>query len=291
LIRGRAPRALLLLLLLASLQPATALAADGDGEVTFSVPLQADHGLSAELEADDDEIDLTLRKRRQLAFYSAQGDVSEEGISVKFGRLGEFVVDYKPFRTLHSREPGLRCEGEPWTTTEGFFRGTLRFRGERDYVQIDATQAKGTLILHPRWTCRHGRAGGRARGSAMDDDEATLGVRRDSIGLAVFGARNADERPVTGFWAFSREVRDGLTINRMTTAGTGSAGFLFDNRRGTAFVDPPAPFTGSARYLRRPNGPDSWSGNLTVPLLGLGRVPLTGPGFDARMVPRYPEFR
>ena len=73
-------------------------------------------------------------------------------------------------------------------------------------------------------------------------------------------------------------------------AGTRSAGFQFENRRGTALVNPPAPFAGPARYLRRPDARDGWSGSLTAPLLGLGRVHLVGPGFDARMVPRLPQF-
>jgi hypothetical protein len=71
---------------------------DGDGETTFAVPLEANHGLSVKLEADDDEIELTVSKKGQQAVYFAQGEVSAEGIAVDFGRLGEFIVDYRPFR-------------------------------------------------------------------------------------------------------------------------------------------------------------------------------------------------
>ncbi len=263
--------------------------------MTFAIPLEATNGLTAELEADEDDIDLTISRRGQQAVYFARGKVSEEGIGVRFARFGEFVVDYEPFRTLKTREPGPRCEGEPWTTTEGFFRGTLRFRGEGGYVRIEATRAKGTLVHHPGWKCRYGpAAAARARGrqSGGGEDEATLvaASRRDSIQFAAFGSREAGEKPFTGFWAVGSEVREGVGITRFTLAATAAAGFRFHNRRGTAFVDPPAPFAGSAHYVRRPDAPDGWSGNLTAPLLGLGRVPLTGPGFNARMVPRYPNF-
>jgi hypothetical protein len=290
---GRAPRTLPLVLLASVLQPSTALGVDGDGETTFAVPLQANHGLSAKLEADDDEIQLKVSRYGQQAVYFAPGEVSPDRIAVKFGSFGEFVVDYQPFRTLKTREPNRRCEGEPWTTTEGYFRGTLRFRGERDYVRIEATKAKGTLVLHPEWSCRYGSAGvSRARGREVGGDTATLAAssRRDSIGFAVIGSREEDERPYTFFFAGSQEVREGVGISRITLADTRSAGFEFDNRRGTAFVDPPAPFAGSARYLRRPDARDGWSGSLTAPLLGLGRVRLAGPGFDARLVPRLPQF-
>lgn len=289
---GRVPGTLLLILLAFGLPPATAFGVDGDGETTFTVPLQANHGLSAMLEADDDEIELTVRKGGQQAVYFASGEVSPEGIAVKFGRFGEFVVDYHPFRTLQTREPGRRCEGEPITTTEGFFQGTLRFRGERNYVRIEAARVKGTLVLRPKWSCHYGSAGAsRARGREADEDKATLvaSSRRDSIRFAAIGSRKGDERPYAYFFALSQEVREGVGISRFTTAGTRSAGFRFDNRRGTAVLDPPAPFAGSARYVRRPDAPDGWSGSLTAPLLGLGRVPLAGPGFDARMVPRLPQ--
>jgi hypothetical protein len=289
-----APAMLLPVLILAFLlHPAKALAVDGDGETTFEVPLQANHGLSAVLEADDDEIELKVQKKGQLAVYSAQGEVSADGIAVHFGRLGDFDVAYQPFRTLETREPGRRCEGEPFTVTEGFFRGTMRFHGERDYIRIEATRVKGTLALHPEWRCQYASArASRTHAREAMGDKATLIAysRSDSTRFAAFGSREKDERPYAYFFAASQEVRERVAIVRFTYARTGSVGFQFDNRHGTAFVDPPAPFAGSARYVRRPDSRDGWSGTLTAPLLGLGRVRLTGPGFHARMVPRLPQF-
>lgn len=291
----RAPRVVVLALLTLVLWPATALAVDGDGELTFKVPLQATHGLSAVLEVDDDEIELKISKRRQMAVYFGRGEVSPERIDVEFGRLGEFVADYKPFRTLKERGPNRHCVGEPRTTTEGFLRGTLRFRGERGYVLVDATRAKVTLEHHPGWSCDYrnrSAAASRARSASEKADVASLAVRsRDrSVELVVFGGQAEDGRNRAYFWATSQEVREGIGIVRFTTPGAPAAGFEFDHQRGTASIDPPAPFGGSARYLRRP-GADRWTGSLTVPLLGLGRVPLTGPGFSAVLMRRVPEFR
>lgn len=290
---GRLPRTLLFALLASILQPATALAVDGDGETTFTVPLRASHGLSAKLEADDDEIELTIRKDGQQAVYSAPGDVNPEGVSVKFGRLGEFVVDYQPFHTLETHGPNRHCEGEPATTTEGYFRGTMRFRGEGDYVRIEASRVKGTLALQPEWNCDYGRARASRTLARTANQEATLvaNSRRDAIRFGVLASRGEDDRPQTFFFAVNQEVREKVAISRFTYASTRTAaGFKFNNRRGSAFADPPAPFVGFARYRRRPDAPDSWKGPLTVPLLGLGRVHLVGSGFHARMVPRLPEF-
>lgn len=285
---------LLLVLFSLALQPATAFGeVDGDGETTFMVPLQANHDLTAKLEADDDEIQLTVRRgRRQEAVYSAPGKVSAEGISVDFGSLGEFVVAYQSFRTLETHGPNRHCEGEPATTTEGYFRGTMRFQGEGDYVRIEASRVKGTLVLQPEWSCDYGSArASRTRTRAANVATLLAYSRPDSIRFGVFASREKDERPNTFFFAGDLEVREKVGISRFTYAGTRSAGFEFDNRRGSAFVDPPAPFAGSAHYLRRRNARDVWSGSLTVPLLGLGRVRLAGSGFVARMVPRLPEFR
>jgi hypothetical protein len=291
---GRTPRTLLFILIALVLQPATALGeVDGDGETTFEVPLRANHDLTAKLEADDDEIQLTVRKgRRQETVYSAPGEVSAEGISVDFGSLGEFAVAYQPFRTLETHGPNRHCEGEPATTTEGYFRGVMRFRGESNYVRIEASRVKGTLVLHPEWSCDYGSAMASRTRARITNEEATLGAhsRRDAISFGVFASRGEDAPREAFFFAASQEVREKVAITRFTYAGTHSAGFEFDNRRGSAFVDPPSPFAGFARYRRRPHGPDLWRGPLTAPLLGLGRVRLAGPGFVARMVPRLPNF-
>ena len=239
---GRATGTLLLALLVTFLTPAAALAVDGDGETTFrKITLPADHGLSARLEADDDEIELWVLKpkQHQWAIYSAEGEVSAERVAVKFGRFGEFVADYRPFRTLNVHGPRRHCTGEPKTTTEGYFRGSIHFRGEGGYVHIDAAKVKGRLFLRPEWDCDHRPAGA----SQADEDQATLAVRsrRDPISFAVFGSHGEDEPSSAAFFASSSERREGVSISRLTLAGSGPAGFEFDN---------------SARHrLRPPTGP------------------------------------
>ena len=288
-----APLTLLLFLLTGVLLPASALAVDGDGEVTFAIAFKSDHGLSVKLEADDDEIELVVQKPGQQAAYFTSGEVTREGITAKFGSFGEFDVDYEPTRTLESHGPNRHCEGEPKTTTEGFFHGTMRFRGENGYVRVEAARAKGTLVLQPRWECDYRRAGAsQAARERKADDEATLvaTARHEKLQFVVFGSREEGERPYNYFFAASQEVKERVSIARLTFSGTRSSGFEFDNRRGTATVDPPAPFSGSAHYLRRPHAPDRWRGSLSAPLLGLGRVRLTGPRFVAHLVPELPEL-
>ena len=188
------PLTLFVFLLTVALWPATAMAVDGDGETTFEVPLKGNHGLTVKLEADDDEIELIVRKGSQYAVYSAPWEVSPAGIAVKFGPFGEFDVDYQLFRTLETHEPGRRCTGEPRTKTEGFFRGVIRFRGEGGYVEVEASRVKGTLILQPQWDCNYHRPGVTSPTVArkVDDEEATLTAhsRRTGTSFGAIGARS-----------------------------------------------------------------------------------------------------
>jgi len=106
----------------------------------------------------------------------------------------------------------------------------------------------------------------------------------------TFGLVEARSKLYNVFIVNSDEVREKVSISRSTSAAIPRTGFEFDQDRGTALVDPPYPFAGTARYLRRPKAPDRWIGSLSAPLLGLGRVRLVGPNFKALMVPRLPEF-
>lgn len=291
----RAP-GVLLIFLASLLWPAAALAVDGDGETTFTVPLQGGNGLSVKFEADDDEIELTVRRQGmvQFAVYSAPGEVSPEGVAVDFGRFGQFVAAYEPFRTLEVREPGRHCVGEPSTRTEGYFRGTIRFRGERGYFRVEATRVKGTLAHVPKRECDYPWAVAsqtRAR-RAVEDEEATLfALSPDkSIRFVAVGSHDEGERPFNSFYAVGFERREGISVIRYTFARSRTASFEFDHGFGTARVDPPAPFAGSARYVHGPDVRERWRGSLTAPLLGLGRVQLVGTDFAARMVPRLPDF-
>lgn len=231
----------------------------------------------------------------QFAVYSAPGKVSPEGVAVDLGRYGEFVADYEPFRTLETREPGRPCVGEPRTTTEGYFRGTIRFRGERGYFRVEATRVKGTLVHVPKRECDYPWADASRTQDrrTVEEGEATLSASwpERSIRFAAVGSRREGERPFNSFYAVGFERREGVRVIRYTFARSRSAGFEFDHDSGTAQVDPPAPFAGSARYAHGPDVGERWGGSLTAPLLGLGRVRLAGPGFRAHLSPRTPEFR
>lgn len=82
--------------------------------VTVELKLQASDGLQAKLETSDDEmVTLELGRKGRGVSYEVQGEVTEAGLKVRFGRLGLIDVAFTPTKTLSMTEPSEGCEGEP----------------------------------------------------------------------------------------------------------------------------------------------------------------------------------
>jgi hypothetical protein len=270
-----------------------------DSRVQVEIDLKAGGGFTAKLDSEGDRVGLEVRGHRQSAEYSVRGKVSESGIEARFGKLGEVSAEFTPTRTIETTPPPPGCSGDPWTTQAGFFSGTIRFRGERGYVEIDAGQARGTLGVNPDWHCsrRPARAASRADRSRPveeaegEGDLATL-VARAADPRRVFGAlavRDSEAGDYTAFIAGTIDRREGMRIVRSAAATARTGTFSFDHGRGTAAVSPPWPFQGSASFRRDPHGPDRWRGSLRVPLLGAGVVALAGPGFRVGLKRDFPS--
>lgn len=240
---------------------------------------------------DDDEITLAVRGRRQFVNYIVEGDVTREGVEAKFGQLGEVSLAFEPTKTISTRKPPRRCKGDAAEELEGVYSGTFSFRGERGYVEAEATRVHGEMQIVPLRTCTYPRTRPfsrprtqrAARGQA---ETAVISAGRDH---ELFGAiaRRAPGESTTVFVANTAELREGMRVYRYTIAPGRVSTFLFDFKRGTASVRPPWPFQGSARFRRGPHGRNSWSGSLRVSMLGAGILDLTAPGFRAKISTEY----
>jgi hypothetical protein len=288
--------ALLLVALFAAAQPALAAGPAAPDHARVTISLKASDGLSARLENDDDRVTLTVTGHRQYVSYDVRGEVSSEGVEARFGELGEISVGFRPTRTLESTGPFSGCQGEPWTTKRGLFTGTIRFQGERGYVEVESTRARGTMELTPEWKCREGRRPGPAAAASRDfeaDEEGDVATLTASLAdprrlFGAFAIRDPLHRDYTLFSAAAVEPGEGMRIVRGAYATSRSPAFLFDHERGTAAISPPAPFRGGASFRRDPHGRDIWGGTLRVPLLGADTVALTGPRFEAGLRRDFP---
>jgi len=295
--------ALAIATLLAAAPAATAattpVASPANVDIEFDPP--ANHGLRAHVENHREEILLVVERKGRSVEYVVPGEVTETGLKAQFGKLGVIEVAFTPTETRRVKPP-KECKGEPSTLSEGLFVGTIRFRGERDYVRIEATQAEGTMEIsrEPEWRCSSDDKPvppPSAQPSSTlipserakpEREQASLFVaKRDcACFFAAFTGRSEIEGEVDDFVAFVGarfEERERMEITRGLSVLANPGSFVFDHDAGTARVDPPRPFTGTATYERRP-GRDLWRSTLRVPLLGAPPLQIRGKEVVAGLV-------
>ncbi len=282
----------------ASRAPSEAATSRPDPEVWIEFELGAGHGLIAQLETYAGDVTLTIIGNHQYVSYQVKGEPSPSGLVAKFGTLGEVSVTFSPTKTISSEQPPKGCKDEARTDREGIFSGTIKLTGEREYVRLDATEAKGEMEITPRWNC--GTRGGKNvvpppptiphRASAERKDVATLKAsdRRSRAGFSAGAMRGPKGHNYTFFAGGLSENRESMRIFRLAALSAPTSSFLFNHAKGTASVRPPWPFSGSASFKRRRKGPPAWSGSLKVALLGADPIALTGPGFRASLVRDFP---
>lgn len=265
--------------------------------VRVELDLSASNGLHAHLETSEDQtVTLGLWREGREVTYEVQGEVTEAGLKVRFGRLGLIDVAFTPTGTLSSTEPGDGCTGAPRTLREGVFTGTIDFTGEREYVRIEGPQAEGSMSVISHWQCIGGEGPMPfaralrlpARNSAGKKGSASLHV--DSRRCACFfgaGVHYGKRRGASIFYGAMAETREGMQIVRVTHAPGRASAFVFDHEAGTATLRPPRPFSGRATFERHPHARNLWRSTIRVPLLGAAPLRTDGPSFRAALYPEY----
>ncbi len=264
--------------------------------VTVELQLEASNGLHAQLETSDDEtVTLELRRKGRLVSYEVQGEVTEAGLKVRFGRLGLIDVAFTPTRTLNTTEPSEGCTGAPRTLREGVFAGTIDFTGERGYVRIAGSQTEGSMSVVSQWQCPDGalplaQGTSRLAGPGSGGEGETASLHASGLSCGCFFSAGIHHRKKGGrsvFLGARGERREGMEIVSETIAYAGASAFVFDHARGTATVRPPPPFSGQATFEDRPHGRDLWRGNIRVPMLGVEPFSPHGPVFQVGLYPEY----
>lgn len=286
-----------------SASAATPKAAQAAHSAEIEFALEASNGLHVEVETSSEGVTLEVSRPGRIASYRVQGEATEAGLKARFGKLGSIDVTFEPTKTRTDKPP-KGCSGTPSTNSEGLFVGTIEFTGEREYVQVAATQAKGRLSVYREgeWKChrrrepspphvshRLSRPGPRSQ-PQPDEGPATLAVmnRRCICFFAAYAVPNRKRRGQTVFVGEKFEKVDGMEIIRGTFVNGAPATFAFNHKAGTAQASPPHPFSGSGTFKRKPNGPDLWRSTIQVPLLGSDPLDLSDPGYRAKLVRALP---
>jgi hypothetical protein len=266
--------------------------------VNVELGLMTSNGLQAQVETSDDgTVTLEFRRKDRLVSYEVQGAVTEEGLKVRFGRLGLIDVAFAPTRTLNSTEPSEGCVGEPRTLREGTFSGTIDFTGERNYVRIKASQVEGSMSVISQWQCPEPpapftrAARSLALSSQSERKAATLlAFGRRCTCLFAAGVHFGKGRARSIFYGFKVEHREEMEIVRGIVARAGASAFVFDLVAGTATVRPPRPFRGQATLTGGPGDRPLWRSTIRMPFLGAASINPQGPDLSVDLDPGYDFF-
>lgn len=286
--------------------PAAAAAVDPKTlPATTEFELPANNGLRAHLDVFNEEFTLQIRGKNGYAVYRVEGEANQTGLRARFGRLGVIDLTFQPTET-ELEKPPKGCVGPPSWFGSGVLVGTISFTGEGEYVRIAETEVEGRLAVwrEHEWRCpRQGRRVRprraprpspllRLRPAANAEDPATLAATRRRCGCGLVAYSFPEEpRRVSSFLGYQSKDKEGMDIGRVTAVQAGASAFTFNHRAGTASIHPPAPFTGSGFFKRRPHRRDLWRSSIQVPLLGAEPIDMREGGFRATLVNELPEFR
>ncbi|MGH2939081.1 MAG: hypothetical protein ACRDPE_13285 [Solirubrobacterales bacterium] len=216
----------------------------------------------------------------------------------RIGRLGQFRGRFVPTST-ESRKLTPECEGDPTRIEKGYFVGSFNFRGEGAYTVVHAHRARGTVTRQAAGVCKvspglwHESKREIREEKEQERNEFHL-VAGDEHANVLFQARREDptRKSEPGQTTFQASVDGGkvgdFSVNYSAfffdLEGEAATDFQAPNLAeplAEATVTPPAPFSGSATFHLESPKTASWTGDLSIELPGLGKVPLIGGGIDA----------
>lgn len=276
--KTRSFASLLLTLLAACSFAASAAAESSPAPSGFRLP--ASHGYSihgiafdGDPRGEHDEVILFVSRKGSGAVYFVLGGVSvtETTVSADLGSLGSIDLRFVP--SGKPRTERSACNPKPIEFDSGFYEGRIDFEGEERYTEAHATRVRGEIRLLASLIC----GGSVNEGSGGHSPGARLVARRHwQQGRVEFEAtKNSPTRP-SRFRASIEERSGSMFIAREVEAEAKAAAFDFDVPAQTALVSPPAPFSGSARFVRRGESPGRLRGSLSVDFPGRSGISLSG---------------
>lgn len=267
--------------------PGVCLARDTPSSVSFEGPQaqakfsrKASNGYAIFFEMNRGKASLSAEGDEGSAIYKGKGSLVDGHIHFGLGKLGAIDARFKPNGSIDRLRPPKSCKGREQVVRNGVFVGSIKFRGENGYTQLNVPRVYGTMASPRSWKCPE--SPGSHPGDTIDLP-AMLGAftphRR--VVFAAIGASGLV--PFRFFIAGTSEHLGPLTINRSALVEGKSASFEASKDLSSATVSPPKPFTGTASFKRNEDGSTEWSGTLSVPLPGIESIALTGSTFTANL--------
>jgi hypothetical protein len=218
------------------------------------------------------EVVVRVATRDESVTYHFPGVVEEGSIDADLGPYGQISVAFHPISGgMGGSEEGC---SRGLSAVSGYYEGTISFHAA-GLTAVDASRAEGSIGLALNLLCAE----------ESENEPPTPGEAR----LEVSGKPTAPRLTITQrgggiatqIEAGVAESRGGVAIERSVTVVASNSSFRHHGL-GSATVRLPAPFSGSATFLRE-GARTSWRGNLRVDLPGRRGVALTGKGLRASM--------
>jgi len=255
----------------------------------FTLPASNGYTLRVETEGTLTHTSVWRGSREYATTYDVSDSVEGSEIKADLGALGRIEVRFEPSGARRTVRVGSSHCQVPRRL--GTFTGTISFQGENDYASLNATSAGGMSGPSARSRCR-----GEAISSARPRPLERRAVERIwAVGDASMFARSATASSSTLLAVYSQGLATHCYVSRVELVGprlaifrrAGIAGsrsiFSYTHTLSSATLAPPAPFSGEATYSARRH---RFSGDLTVRFPGLPPQPLTGTGFETKLVYR-----
>jgi hypothetical protein len=293
-------RSLALLVAIALLGPASAFGAEtfsfGPGAVTYA-RLQATHGYRVNFsETEGGYFFVRVKGHGSTTdFATKTGRAPGSHLRADFGRRGSFDLRFVPVEA-EPTPTGSECEGPKGRWETGYLIGRARFRTERGFAQIRVHRVPAARESWAHLTCEFS---GELPTLGHPKEKRTSFVAAAATLPKHAGLFAAPERSLTfratqffrhaksaarrvDYLAELRENSGRVTVHRKVLVAAPERTLLFPGAPHLpeeVTVKPPAPFAGSAEFLRTPESTYAWRGDLAVTFPGLDPIRLTGPRF------------
>ena len=293
-----------LLLAVGLLVPAGSFAAEtfsfGPGSVTYA-RVSATHGYRVNFSENDKGYFFVRVKGHgattDFAMHTARAPAGR--LSADFGRRGKFDLRFVPVGKPEALSIGSSCQGKKGSWQPGYLVGKARFRTERGYAEIHLHKLGAADESWSHLTCELGdlpvfghpkekRTTFAAVALVAAEGAGFLAPPKRTLTFRATQyfrhAKRADRR--VAFAAELKERAGRVSIHRKVDVATDERSLLFPGAPQLPEeleVKPPAPFTGSAEFLRTHESTFTWSGDLAVRFPGLDPIRLAGPSFTTVM--------
>lgn len=223
---------------------------------------------------------VVVSDRTGAVSYFVPATTTEDSIEVDLGGLGHVAVSFHPTGGT-TTEKSACDKRHTFHVENGYYEGTIDFHGEEGYTEVEASRAEGDAHMLLDIVC------------GAEKDESGTGPGLPGAELRVRGPRKSslpsltvvenDPRAPVQLEVNMGEQRGEISIERTIRMKAPRTAFDYDSKLRTATLDPPAPFSGKARFRRMGLHRSRWRGNLTVDLPGRSNVPLAGGEFRASL--------